>query len=302
MPRAINLRQIEAFKAVVENGTVVRAAGVLNISQPALSKLIAHLEFDTGLRLFDRVKGRLAPTEQAMRLYDEIGRIFAGVRQVESAVDAIRREEQGRISIGVLPGLAGSFIQRVTSSFLATSGNIFCEIESIASEWIVDRLITRKLDIGLVSARIDNPYIVREPLMDHPIVCIMHPDHPLAAKRIIKAKDLNDVPFIAFQSTDLGMLVDRTLNEHNVRPRVALVSSIAPTVVEFVAAGLGVSLVHPLLVSGSENRVVTRRFESEITYHFQLCHSPDSRNALVVEAFADEARKVAAQISKSLLE
>jgi len=59
----ISLRQIEAFKAVIDNGTVSRAALMLN-NLPALqSKLIAHLEADTGLKLFDRLKGRLAPTE-----------------------------------------------------------------------------------------------------------------------------------------------------------------------------------------------------------------------------------------------
>src|SRR4051812_8483162 len=62
MRRHLNLRQIEAFRAVIENGTVSRAAEMLHISQPAMSKLIAHLEADTGLKLFDRVKGRLAPT------------------------------------------------------------------------------------------------------------------------------------------------------------------------------------------------------------------------------------------------
>src|ERR1700720_690729 len=103
MPRHINLRQVEAFKAVIENGTISRAAEILHVSQPAMSKLIAHFEFDTGLKIFDRHKGRLAPTENGMRLYNEIDRIFAGIRQVENAVDVIRREEQGRISIGVLP-------------------------------------------------------------------------------------------------------------------------------------------------------------------------------------------------------
>ncbi|NOW44951.1 DNA-binding transcriptional LysR family regulator [Novosphingobium sp. SG751A] len=97
MPRQVNLRQIEAFKALIENGTVSRGAEVLNISQPAMSKLISHLEMGTGLKLFDRVKKRLAPTNHAMRLYQEVDRIFAGVRQVESAIDTLRREEQGRI-------------------------------------------------------------------------------------------------------------------------------------------------------------------------------------------------------------
>ncbi len=55
MARRLNLRQVEAFKAVIEHGTVSRAAEVMNVSQPAISKLVAHLEDDTGLRLFERV-------------------------------------------------------------------------------------------------------------------------------------------------------------------------------------------------------------------------------------------------------
>jgi DNA-binding transcriptional LysR family regulator len=69
--RRLNLRQIEAFKAVIEHGTVSAAAAMLHVSQPAMSKLIAHLETDAALRLFDRAKGRLTPTEQGMRLYAE---------------------------------------------------------------------------------------------------------------------------------------------------------------------------------------------------------------------------------------
>lgn len=302
VPRHLNLRQVEAFKALIESGTVSRGASLLNISQPAMSKLIAHLEFDTELKLFDRVKGRLAPTEHAMRLYEEIGRIFAGVRQVEGAVDAIRREEQGRVAVGVLAALSGSFIQRVTTTFLQKHGNVFCSLESLSSPWIVDRLVSRKLDIGVVSNVIDNPYVTREPLMKHALVCIMAPDHPLTAKAVIEPQDLNGKPFVAFhRDTDIVNLIDNVLETYGVRPDVGLVSNVTPTVCEFVAAGLGVAIVHPLSLSGFEERLVARRFEPEIPYHFQLCRSADSRNAQLVEAFAQAARVMAQQISSSML-
>ncbi len=90
--RRLNLRQIEAFKAVIEHGTVSAAASVLHVSQPAISKLIANLEADAALRLFDRFKRRLTPTEPGIRLYAEVDRIFSGVQEVENAVDAIHRQ------------------------------------------------------------------------------------------------------------------------------------------------------------------------------------------------------------------
>lgn len=302
MPRHLNLRQIEAFKAVIENGSISSAAQIVHISQPAMSKLIAHFEADTGLKLFDRLKGRLAPTECGMRLYKEIDRIFAGVRQVENAAEAIRREEGGKLVIGVMPGLSGSFIQHATTGFLKGRRNVFCSVQSLGSLWIVDWLVARRLDVGLVSARIDNPYVTLEPLMEHPLVCIMPLDHPLAAKSQIEPQDLNQIPFVTFNSEgDIGHLIEGMFEAHGVKAQIVLVASVAPTVCEFVAAGLGVSLVHPLMVSGLEHRIAVRRFEPEILFNFQLCRSVDSRNAQLVEAFAQEVRATAAQISRSML-
>jgi len=302
MPRHLNLRQIEAFKAVIENGSISSAAQMVHISQPAMSKLIAHFEADTGLKLFDRLKGRLAPTECGMRLYKEIDRIFAGVRQVENAAEAIRREEGGKLVIGVMPGLSGSFIQHATTGFLRDRRNVFCSVQSLGSLWIVDWLVARRLDVGLVSARIDNPYVTLEPLMEHPLVCIMPLDHPLAAKSQIEPQDLNQIPFVTFNSEgDIGHLIEGMFEAYGVKAQIVLVASVAPTVCEFVAAGLGVSLVHPLMVSGLEHRLAVRRFEPGIPFNFQLCRSVDSRNAQLVEAFAQEVRATAAQISRSML-
>jgi len=300
--RRLNLRQIEAFKAVIENGTVSRAAEVLNVSQPAMSKLIAHLEYDTGLSLFDRVKGRLAPTEHAMRFHEEVNRIFAGVRQVENAVDAIRREEQGRLEIGVLPALAASFVQGATINFLARHPNVFCSIQSHSSQAIADWVIARKLDIGLVGAAIANPYVVLEPMIKQPLVCIMPLHHPLAAKSSIEPADLDGLPFVSFNpDTYVGHHVETMLDTYRIRIEVALISNASSTICEYVACGLGVSLVHPLVASGFRDRLSVRRFEPEIVDSFQLCRSADSRNSKLVDAFAQELRGTAEDISNAML-
>jgi DNA-binding transcriptional LysR family regulator len=99
----------------------------------------------------------------------------------------------------------------------------------------------------------------------------------------------------------VGHLVARMFETYSVKAQIVLVANVAPTVCEFVAAGLGVSLVYPLMVSGLEHRLAVRRFDPEILYNFQLCRSLESRNAEFVEAFAQEVRTTAAQISHSML-
>src|SRR5579859_6921347 len=180
MLRAINLRQIETFKALIERGTVSRAAEAVAISQPAASKLLMHLESDTGLKLFHREKGRLTPTAQGLRLYEEIDRIFAGVRQVESAIAVVRRETQGRLIVGVLPALDGALIQRATMNFLKRNPKVYCSIQSSGSRSIAESVLARQCDVGIISSRVENPNIVTEPLLEHPLVCVMPIDHPLS--------------------------------------------------------------------------------------------------------------------------
>ncbi|HEV7256635.1 MAG TPA: LysR substrate-binding domain-containing protein [Bosea sp. (in: a-proteobacteria)] len=302
MVRRLNLRQVEAFKAVIEFGTVSRAAEMMNVSQPAMSKLIAHLEEDTGLRLFDRIKGRLVLTRRGMRLYEEIDRIFAGLRQVENAVDAIRRDEQSRLLIGVMPALSGPFIQQATTRFLASQPNVFCSVQSRSSQWIADGLVTRKLDVGLIIVPVDNPYIIAEPLLARPVVCALPLDHRLAGKDVITPKDLDGVPFISFEpESHTHRRVSQLLEGHGVVPNVVMSVNVAPTLCEFVAAGVGVSLVHPLIVGGLKDRVAIRPFEPALQLDFQLCRIRDSRNARLVDAFLSSAREAAAEISRTIV-
>ena len=292
MQRRLSLRQIEAFKAVIEHGTISRAAAVLHVSQPAMSKMVANLESDADLVLFDRLKGRLAPTQRGMRLYDEIDRIFAGVQQVENAIDAIRRQEQGRIAIGVMPALSGRFVQQATMGFLQRHPQAFCVVESRSSARIAEWLVAGKLDVGLVEQGVDNPHLVSEPLMAHPLVCIMPAGHALAAKNIVQPADLNGLPFVSFSPEGYtGQRVTAMLAEQRAHPDIVLVASAAPTVCEFVAVGLGVALVHPVMAKGFGDRLVVRRFEPAIAIEMRICHSRDSRNARLISDFVEVARE-----------
>jgi DNA-binding transcriptional LysR family regulator len=302
MKRQLNLRQIEAFKAIIEQGTMSRAAQVLFISQPAVSKLLAHLEDDSGLTLFDRVRGKLAPTRHGMRLYGEIDRIFAGMRQLEQAIDSIRRDEQRHLTVGVLPALSGSFIRRITMNFLKIHPDVKVSIETRGSQFLADWLVTRQIDVGLVDSLVDNLYIEREPLMEHPLICALPPAHPLCKKKIIRPRDLDNLPFVTFPpNSQSRRLAESLFERHGARLNVVLETVTAPTVCEFVAAGLGVALIHPLFADGMQRRLVLRRFEPEAAFHFQLCRMKGSPNSGLVDAFLQEARKVADDVIGELL-
>jgi DNA-binding transcriptional LysR family regulator len=80
----MRLRQIEVFHAVYSTGSMTSAAAMLNVSQPSVSKVLAHAEQQLGYLLFERLKGKLVPTPEAHRL-------FAHVSAVYRDVDRLRR-------------------------------------------------------------------------------------------------------------------------------------------------------------------------------------------------------------------
>lgn len=116
----LNLRQIEAFRAVMIAGTVTGASRALNISQPAVSRLIRDLEKDVEIRLFDRKKGRVVPTLEANAFYQEVELSFIGLRNLEDFAREIRDSGLEKLAVGAMPALCLDLVPDVIRSYLST--------------------------------------------------------------------------------------------------------------------------------------------------------------------------------------
>lgn len=287
MPRPITLRQIETFKAFIEHGTVGRAAEMMNVAQPSVSKSLMNFEIDSGLKLFDRHKGRLVPTAEAMSLYEKIDRIYAGIRLVENAIASVRNDSQAQLSVGVLPALGDTFIERVTTAFWGDHPKALLSFRTSGSPWIVEHVLTGELDIGLISDRIDSPRLTSRPLLEHPLVCILPKGHALAERKVIRPSDLHGVPFAALKADFyLGRKIEKIFEAHHVEPKIVLTAAASHTLREFVAAGHCVSLMHPLFIAGFEHRILVRPFEPETPLDFLLCSIKSSRKTALIDDFA----------------
>lgn len=83
-------RHVEVFRALMIAGSVTRAAELLHTSQPTVSRELARMEHSIGFPLFERIRGRLRPTMQALALYDEVRQSYAGLERVASAAARLR--------------------------------------------------------------------------------------------------------------------------------------------------------------------------------------------------------------------
>jgi DNA-binding transcriptional LysR family regulator len=298
MSRPLSLRQVEVFKAVIERGGVSRAAQALNMSQPAASKLLSLLEYEAGFKLFDRVRGRLVVTPQGNRLYEEVDRIFNGLRQLEKAVEVIRREEQGQLLIGVLPALSGIFAERVMSRFLLGHKDVCCSIFTLETPKVQESLLSRRLDVGIASGAVESPYLVCRRLMRAPLVCIMPVGHPLSRQKIIRPRCLEGQPFVAFNiESHTSQKIGRMFVDHATAPKVTVMANSTQTVTCCVAAGHGVSLVHPVYAAGMERSLETRPFLPAIEVEFVVAYDPHNPNLRRIEQFLQDVEAVAQDVA-----
>jgi DNA-binding transcriptional LysR family regulator len=282
----INFRQIEAFRAVVESGTVSRAAERLSISQPAVSRLLRGLEHASGLTLFDRTKRRLAPTKEAMMLFDEVDRLFKGINDLAHFVEDVRKLRRSSLRIGVMPALSVGFIQDVLAQFVSSYPQTQLTIHARSTVKLVEWLVAGHLDIALTAHSVANPELTQISLCVSNYVCILPLEHPMAKKRSIRPQDLASEQFISFSSdSEYRVLIDRIFADTKVERKLFLEAPMAPTICALVAKGLGVSIINPFYIGAFQSLLAVRPFRSAIEGNISILLSRHRQRTLAADAF-----------------
>ena len=93
--RAMSLRQIEVFRAIMMTGSISEAARSLYVAQPSVSRVLQVTESRLGFLLFERMRGRLYPTPEAKRIFEEVLRAYEGIERVESLVRSLADGSSG---------------------------------------------------------------------------------------------------------------------------------------------------------------------------------------------------------------
>lgn len=269
----MQMRQIEAFRAVMECGGVTAAASMLNISQPSVSRLIADLERAVGFRLFERRGRGLVPSEQAAIFYEAVRRSFTGLDLLAQAARRIRAHPVGTVRIAALAALSGGILPAAIERFQRDHPGIKVTVESQGQHGVEDRVFLGQADLGLGVETHPREGLRSSLLVPADYVCILPPGHRLARKSVIEAADLAGEPFIGpMHETDaVRDDVDRVLlSEKIVVDRLIETQHSYPTYC-YVAAGLGLAIVEPFSAPlFARLGVEVRRFRPAVTANFTL--------------------------------
>jgi len=148
----MRLRHIEIFHAIYTTGSITNAAKILHVSQPSVSKVLSHAEMQLGFDLFERVKGRLTPTDEAEMLFDEVDKIYQQMRSIKNTAENIKKSEYGQINIAGSPALGFDVIPSAIAKYHHKHHQVNFNVQTVHNDAVMQTLLEHKCDLAILFA------------------------------------------------------------------------------------------------------------------------------------------------------
>ena len=145
----MNLRHIEVFHAVYQNGSVMSAAQTLNVSQPSVSKVLAHAESKLGFPLFRRLRGRLVPTDEAHVLFREISELHGRMQSIHKTAKNLKGGVTSYLRLAVLPALGLAAAPEAVARLCQAYPTANIDIQTLHHDDILRSLMERDSDLAI---------------------------------------------------------------------------------------------------------------------------------------------------------
>lgn len=244
----MELRHLRYFVAVAEEQHFTRAARRLGINQPPLSQQIRQLEDELGTALFQRLPRGVALSAAGRGFLEDARRILRETEQAAERVQRVARGEQGRIRVGMINSASfHPLIPRVIREFRRRYANVALSLEERTTPGLVAAVRRETVDAAFVRPLLEDAEGLRaERVLDEPLVVALPSGHPLAQRRQVSLLALSLEPFVLFPravGAGLHEEIMRACREAGFGPRVVQEASQVTSIVNLVAAGLGVSIV-----------------------------------------------------------
>ncbi len=268
----LNHRLIESFRAVVLTGSATRAADLLHTSQPAISRDLARLEQVLGFPLFERGKGRLIPTAQALAFYEEVKRSYTGLTTLAARAEALRMLNAGHLSIAALPALCDSLLPAAFALFRRHHPGVLFQITALESPQLERALSEQRFDLGLVEHGHPPVETSAEILFRGKELVILPQGHALSSKRRLSIRDLSDQAFVSYGPEDpYRRRVDALFEESGVNRNVVAETTSAASLFALVRHGIGIAIVNPITPRYANHiGVVSAALTPSITYEVAM--------------------------------
>lgn len=261
----MNLKQLEYFVQVAELGSFSKAAVVLDIAQPALSRQVRSLETELHQQLFLRNGRGVALTDAGKRLFDHSVAVLQLMAHAREDLGASRNEPVGRVTIGLPPSMGRQLTLPLIDRFKKELPSARLAIVEGLSTHIVEWVTTGRIDIGLVYNPEAQPGLEITPLLQEQLGLVSHAakgKRKRAALPPLPMKELSRYPLIVPERVHaMRRLLDTQAALAGIKLDIAWEVSSVPSIIDLVCAGYGYAVLTASGVAASarSGELATRR-------------------------------------------
>jgi len=291
----LKINQMQAFNELMLTGSVSEAARNLNRTQPAISALIASLEDEFGMKLFERKNGRLHPVPEAFYLKEECSELLGRIDTLQKSMQGIKALNTGKLQIVSMPGPSVFLLPNLVADFAMERNDIVCSLISRSSEAVFQLVSAQQYDIGIsdyFDGKAENTSLVSETLFSFDCLCAVHRDDPLAGKKFITPHDLDAKPLATlYDGHEMDRNTRRIFKDAGKSMNVKFTTQYFIPLLTYVEKRLAYAIVDPIAIEshrlskGNESQLVFLPIRPGISYRISVLR-PDYRPAsLLTKAF-----------------
>jgi DNA-binding transcriptional LysR family regulator len=241
---ALNLHHLRIFAAIVDHGGFTRAARMLRLSQPAVSKSLNELERQLQATLLDRTGKTATLTEAGRTLYARAGELFGVERAAERELRELRGLKRGVLRVAASTTIATYLLPHYLGRFHTRHPSVRIRTTSANTRAVLRALLEFRVDVALVEGPIEHARVLAVPWREDELVVIASPDHPVAAAASVEPRRLADEQFLVREpGSGTRVVTERALAERGVSLQRTIRVGGTEAIKQAVAAGLGLGIV-----------------------------------------------------------
>ena len=247
----MNFKSLRAFRLVVTQGSLAAAARTMNLSQPAVSRLIALLEQETNLRLFNRTRRRLILSEAGELFYRETRHILDGVDELPHIAASIRAGAIQPFRLVTGPRIGEALVSPAMALMRRKYPDLKYVVDVLPRFDLENRSGIARYDLGIASLPVSHSLvpIENEPLCQVRMEAVMAADHPLAEKALLTANDLDGHPIVGMLPNQFWRRqVDEFFRSGGVVPSYAVESTSSLMGCQMARDGAGIAMIDRISV------------------------------------------------------
>lgn len=264
----MEIRQLEAFAAVMSTGSVTAAGRLLGRSQPAITRAIQELETELGFELFARSGPRVSPTTRGFLLYEEVEPVLLGMQQIRASAAVIGRDGSRSLNVVATPSLAAGLLPAALAGDPALPAQI--HLHSAAPEKVVHAVLTGAAEVGVTSLPLEHRGVALHWIGEALCVAALRADDPLAGAAAVPLSACASRTLVTMQNPyRVRQRFDQALSAAGVAVASRIDTNTSLNALALVRAGLGMALLEPVTAYGFPvPDVAVRPLDIAIPFHF----------------------------------